>query len=190
MKCLLEESLLLTKVCIIRQTIWSWNIVVPPSRIDPPLRFPLTNDHMCPPLSLFHGVRANTASNGRKKWGLHANFWGIVSSGNIHTKHNAVIITVQSLASSSVLRGLCCGDRIRGILECGAWMRCYDRVQSYFYLMSLRLAIIPCRQGSLTHHTRGPRPCQPQHRWELTIEGGDTCGTQIVIQSHRVQQTK
>ena len=73
-----------------------------PPRIDPPLSFPLTNVHMCPPLSLFHGVIANTASNGRKKWGLHANFGAIVSSGNIHTKHNAVIITVQSPASSSV----------------------------------------------------------------------------------------
>ena len=74
----------------------------------PSLSFPLTNDHMCPPLPLFHGVIANTLANGRKKWGLHANFGGIVSPGYIHTKHNAVIIRVQTPASSSAsLRSLC-----------------------------------------------------------------------------------
>ena len=74
----------------------------------PSLSFPLTNVHMCPPRSLFHGVIANTVANGRKKWGLHANFGGIVSPGYIHTKHNAVIIRVQTPASSSAsLRSLC-----------------------------------------------------------------------------------
>ena len=112
----------------------------------PSLSFPLTNDHMCPPLPLFHGVIANTLANGRKKWGLHANFGGIVSPGYIHTKHNAVIIRVQTPASSLPVSGAC-ADRLGGIQECGDWMRCYDGVQSYFYPMSLRLAIIPCRQG-------------------------------------------
>ena len=69
-----------THCCRIRQTILSWNIVCPslPKSIWS-LSFPLTNGHMCPLVSLFHGVIANTASNGRKKWGLHANFWAIVS---------------------------------------------------------------------------------------------------------------
>ena len=52
----------------------------------PSLSFPLTNGHMCPPVSLFHGVIANTVANGRKKWGLHANFWAL-SAPEIFTQN-------------------------------------------------------------------------------------------------------
>ena len=83
--------------------ILSWNIVCPSPNRSHPFSFPLTNGHMCPPVSLFHGVIANTVANGHKKWGLHANFGGIVSPGNIHTKYNAVIIRVQTIQHPPLL---------------------------------------------------------------------------------------